>query len=570
MARVFVSYRKQDSSDITHRIYDHLVSALGKENVFMDVDAIDPGSESMAVIEHHLASCDTMLVVIGPRWSGPGGLFRPTRIKSANDMVRYEVATALARGIRVIPLLLGATKAPERFQLPPNVKALLSRQYYRLHTNEYFHIDMDKLLRVIRTEPLTTSQNTNTAVTSNSAIGMGTAPSRKVSWPSLMLLVVGTFGLIAFLFFAMVDSKRRSDQLESIEMHPAQRGAGSPSIGLDTPTTVNRHVENMVVEPKAVPTVKPSKENEKVVETKLGRFHIIHVDRLFGVKNMNGHVIIAPQFENIEHLPSLDLFAADDGSATCIYDTQGKLVLPCDSYDKLSFIESGMSDRYWPIVFASTSSGSNSSGRSCLFDLRTGSEVRCMVEPMETFATEGLLPIRLEGKMGYMNEQCEVSIPAKYDDVRLFNTGVAPVRNSAGWGLISKSGQTLIPCQFEEVGPISCGRLPVMKYGRWGFVNLQGVQVIPLKYAEVTRFDEVECVAFARLTTSDEDGTSSLYNWGLIDQNGKALSDHRFRANVHPIRGWTGYSNGECVVSINDDGERHVVIDRNGKILRDP
>lgn len=40
---IFVSYRRQESSHLAGRLYDRLASALGDENVFIDVDTIEPG-----------------------------------------------------------------------------------------------------------------------------------------------------------------------------------------------------------------------------------------------------------------------------------------------------------------------------------------------------------------------------------------------------------------------------------------------------------------------------------------------------------------------------------------------
>ncbi len=42
MAKVFISYRRADSGPSTGRIYDRLVSKLGRKNVFKDVDDIPP------------------------------------------------------------------------------------------------------------------------------------------------------------------------------------------------------------------------------------------------------------------------------------------------------------------------------------------------------------------------------------------------------------------------------------------------------------------------------------------------------------------------------------------------
>jgi hypothetical protein len=40
---IFISYRRDDSADVTGRIYDRLVQESGKKKVFKDVDSIPLG-----------------------------------------------------------------------------------------------------------------------------------------------------------------------------------------------------------------------------------------------------------------------------------------------------------------------------------------------------------------------------------------------------------------------------------------------------------------------------------------------------------------------------------------------
>ena len=147
---VFLSYRRQDSTGITHRVYDWLVDELGTDQVFMDVDSIKPGFESRAVIDAYVEKCDTMLVIVGGRWRGKASWWRPARIMASEDLVRYEVARALQRKVLVIPLLIDSADLPPRENLPDDLHSLHDRQHLRLHTNQYFRQDMRWVLSAIR------------------------------------------------------------------------------------------------------------------------------------------------------------------------------------------------------------------------------------------------------------------------------------------------------------------------------------------------------------------------------------------------------------------------------------
>ena len=68
MSRVFISYRRDDSQEVTGRLHDHLVARFGKETVFKDVDSIPLGADFRHATKQAIESSDVLLVVIGPQW----------------------------------------------------------------------------------------------------------------------------------------------------------------------------------------------------------------------------------------------------------------------------------------------------------------------------------------------------------------------------------------------------------------------------------------------------------------------------------------------------------------------
>src|SRR5262249_8870074 len=88
--------------------------------------------------------CDTLLVVIGQHWSGasPDG---SRRIDDPTDFVRAEVAQALARNIRVIPLLIDRTEMPSSSSLPEELKSLAFRNALRVDSGVDFHHQIARL-----------------------------------------------------------------------------------------------------------------------------------------------------------------------------------------------------------------------------------------------------------------------------------------------------------------------------------------------------------------------------------------------------------------------------------------
>ncbi|HMG74469.1 MAG TPA: AAA family ATPase [Pyrinomonadaceae bacterium] len=149
MSRIFISYRREDSADVTGRIYDHLVAAFGRENVFKDVDAIPYGADFREEIQHALSDAALVLTVIGTQWLGNLEKDSRRRIDSPNDPVRAEIEAALRSNVRIIPLLVRGGCMPSEAELPEAIKALSYRTAIDIRDDPDFHGDMGRLIASI-------------------------------------------------------------------------------------------------------------------------------------------------------------------------------------------------------------------------------------------------------------------------------------------------------------------------------------------------------------------------------------------------------------------------------------
>jgi hypothetical protein len=70
MPRITISYRRDDSLDITGRIFDRLAGHFGREAVFRDIDSIPPGADFRRHIDRVLDESDIILAIVGPRSTG--------------------------------------------------------------------------------------------------------------------------------------------------------------------------------------------------------------------------------------------------------------------------------------------------------------------------------------------------------------------------------------------------------------------------------------------------------------------------------------------------------------------
>lgn len=145
---IFVSYRRDDSAGFTRAIYNELVEHFFQGRVFMDVEAIQPGLPFDEAIKAALDQCEVLLVMIGRRWLEPqagGG----SRLNDPNDFVHFEIEEALARKVRVIPVLLDGASMPNQEALPESIRPMALRHAIEV-SNSRFEYDVGRLIEIVR------------------------------------------------------------------------------------------------------------------------------------------------------------------------------------------------------------------------------------------------------------------------------------------------------------------------------------------------------------------------------------------------------------------------------------
>ncbi len=95
--------------------------------------------------------------------------------------------------------------------------------------------------------------------------------------------------------------------------------------------------------------------------------------------------------------------------------------------------------------------------------------------------SEGLLPVYVGEKMGYVDKSGQIVIKATFDMVKGFSGGLAPVRlHSASqlqWGYIDKAGRIVINLQFDDAYPFANGLAFVGLGDRTGYIDKTGSYV---------------------------------------------------------------------------------------------
>jgi hypothetical protein len=129
--RVFVSYRWRNWPS-ARMLMPALTARFGADRVFLDAEAIRGGELVQERIFGALSDAAVMLVVIDRDWLTIAGQGGARRLDDPDDWVRQEIRYALARGLHIIPVLIGDARRPEAAELPAEIAVLAHRKAVEL------------------------------------------------------------------------------------------------------------------------------------------------------------------------------------------------------------------------------------------------------------------------------------------------------------------------------------------------------------------------------------------------------------------------------------------------------
>jgi hypothetical protein len=138
--KIFINYRRGDDAGFAQALFAHLAQAFLPEQLFMDVDSIEPGLVFVRVLNDQVAQCDVLISIIGKNWIDARDEHGARRLDNPEDFVRIEIESALQQDKRVIPILVGQAQMPSADQLSDTMKPFARRNAVRL-THERFRAD---------------------------------------------------------------------------------------------------------------------------------------------------------------------------------------------------------------------------------------------------------------------------------------------------------------------------------------------------------------------------------------------------------------------------------------------
>jgi hypothetical protein len=149
--KIFISYRREDTSGESGRLKDKLELEFGKNKIFYDVETLEAGLNFEQTISLALNESKVLLAMIGPHWLKVADSNGNPRIFLEEDWVRKEISKALGKGIRVIPVLVNGAKIPSKQDLPEDLIELSMKHAQELSSSRW-NYDVSKLVEVLKKE----------------------------------------------------------------------------------------------------------------------------------------------------------------------------------------------------------------------------------------------------------------------------------------------------------------------------------------------------------------------------------------------------------------------------------
>lgn len=208
--RIVLSYRRDDSSGHAGHLYADLVERFGPDQVFIDIDAIEPGLDFTEVITSAIDSADVLIAVMGKRWLTATDKQGRRKVDLDDDFVRLEIESAIEQKLRILPVLVQGAEMPSSDDLPPSMATFTRRHAFEI-SDKRWRDDVGELIELLEGIAAAKAQKTGL----RGARPAGAEYDREV-WAAQE---------------AAAEQARRERETQLVQTQPVPIGAPGPPVG---------------------------------------------------------------------------------------------------------------------------------------------------------------------------------------------------------------------------------------------------------------------------------------------------------------------------------------------------
>jgi hypothetical protein len=208
-----------------------------------------------------------------------------------------------------------------------------------------------------------------------------------------------------------------------------------------------------------------------------GGLIIVERNRLKGVLNENGEVIVPIQYENVtirDGLIDVNTPYQNGSRKFGIFNNKGEAIVPIGKYES-----GGITNSYIEVKMNKQKGILNSNGVEIA---PIGMYANCYIRECNE-RNQYYIEIESNNKKGVVNDNGKVFIPiGKYDDFRVFNKNLASVTLNKKTGIINNNGGIIVPIGKYERVFYEHGMLGYYQNGKCGILDKNGNQATMAEY----------------------------------------------------------------------------------------
>lgn len=151
-----------------------------------------------------------------------------------------------------------------------------------------------------------------------------------------------------------------------------------------------------------------------------------------------------------------------------------------------------------------------------------------------TASDHSLIPVRVQGKWGFINKSGEIIIKPHYEEVLPFSEGLAAVKEENYWGYINTSGEIVIEPQFHEIpDSFSEGLVRIARFDKNVYeMEFTGVMSVQSRFGYADREGSIVIEPQYRIADSFSQGLAAVSRnrdgYGYINMKGEVVIDFVF------------------------------------------